>query len=64
MTGVAIVVNNAEKKIYVKPMYMIDKWIGTIDEVRKEITLQSGDSGYQGKLRQGYDTAIKMPDHN
>lgn len=64
MTGVAIVVNNAEKKIYVKPLYMIDKWIGTIDEVRKEITLQSGDSGYQGKLRQGYDTAIRMPGHN
>lgn len=64
MTGVAIIVNNAEKKIYVKPMYMIDKWIGVIDGVRKEITLQSGDSGYQGKLRQCYEKAIRMPEQD
>lgn len=58
LTGVAIVIDDAYMEIHVKPMYCIDSYI---DDDGSKIQLNSGDSGYHGKLRQGYTNEIVKP---
>lgn len=62
LTGVAMVVHDDTKKIEIKPFYCIQKWHSVEND--QTISLQSGDSGYAGRLLQGYTSTINQPSHN
>lgn len=62
LTGVAMVVHDDTKNIEIKPFYCIQEWHST--ELEKTIGLQSGDSGYAGRLLQGYTDTINQPSHD